>query len=113
MGSRYSTGSGGLRDSARNVAEGAQSYLNEGYERVEDVVSNHPGTSALVVFGLGLGVGILIGTAIAASREETTMQSVKSMTSNWLDRRQAEKLGRRVLDSIADYLPSSIADRIS
>lgn len=109
VGSRYGTTSG-FGDSARHVAEGAQSYLSHGYERVEDTVANHPGASALVVFGLGVGVGILIGAAIASSRQKTALES---MQANWLNRRQAEKLGRRVLASITEHLPASLAHRVS
>jgi len=109
MGSRYGSAStsGGLGTRARNVAEGAQSYLSQGYENVEDMVVNHPASSALVVFGLGLGLGVLIGTAIASE------QRSRWTASRRIDTRQAERLGRRVLDSISDYLPSAIADRIS
>lgn len=106
MSSRY-----GVREDvggrARHMAEEARDYLGQGYHNAEDLVTSHPAASALVVFGVGLGIGILLGSTIAHSIEQRSHSS-----SLRINRRKAERFGRQVLDSISEYLPESLTSRM-
>ncbi len=65
----------------------------------EAAIKDYPLAMTMAVFGAGLGLGVLIGEALASPmglRPEPT----------------AEKLGRKILDSIAEYLPASVQKQI-
>jgi hypothetical protein len=75
-------------DSAR---ESASQYARSAKESYEE----SPMLFCLAAFGLGIGVGTAVGASLAASRSRGMEQ-------------HAASIGRRVLDAIADYVPSSI-----
>jgi len=53
----------------------------------------------LAMFGVGLGLGVVVGSALAEPmglRRQPT----------------AENLGRKILDSIAEYLPASVQKQL-
>ncbi len=64
-------------------------------EWAENFIQRSPMIATLAVFGLGLGVGAIIGSLLADSAPPSRRQ-------------QAEALGRRVLDSLSDVLPDSV-----
>jgi hypothetical protein len=102
MSSRYARDFSG--STASRMGEGVRDYLGQGLHTMEDMVTNHPATSGLVIFGVGLGLGLLIGQAL--------MSGMRQPTTRWLDRRRAEKFGRQVLDAISEYLPQPLASRL-
>ena len=72
----------------------------------EDLVSQYPLSAILVVFGIGLGVGVALGNILGGP----------VMPRPSLGRRTglaAEKLGRHVLDALAGVLPESLSKHIS
>jgi ElaB/YqjD/DUF883 family membrane-anchored ribosome-binding protein len=104
---------GGLTDTARDVGQRVQEgFSNAGqklqdgygaagenvahaYRRAEGLVARNPGSSVLVGFGVGFGLGVLL-TALLSRREEPS----------WYDRYVPEKLrDLRLPDSIARHLP--------
>ena len=79
-----------------------QNYASQGVERVQEIVQDNAGKSMLIAMASGLGIGILIGTAIGGSRQP----------SHWWDRSTAESLGHRLLDKIGTMVPDVLSDRI-
>ena len=64
-------------------------------EMTEESVRENPMLATLAAFGLGVGIGALIGSQLAVSSTPTRRQT-------------AEALGRRFLDSIAESLPEPV-----
>jgi hypothetical protein len=65
----------------------------------ESAIQDHPLAMTLAMFGVGLGLGVVVGSALAEPmgiRREPT----------------AENLGRKILDSIAEYLPASVQKQL-
>ena len=81
----------------------AQERLQHGYQSMTECVSNKPASSVLTMFGIGFGLGILVGFALGEPARPR---------SRWYDMRSAERLGRNVLDSIVSALPESISSRL-
>lgn len=107
--SRYGNqGAGRAQEKAagamHRATDQARSYFEQGYHSAEDLVTHHPASSALIVFGVGLGLGILIGNALSGAAPPR---------SRYLNRHKAERVGQKVLDALAEYLPEPIASRIS
>lgn len=79
--------------------DGGQSQVNEIVGRVSDsalvTIREHPTAATLVAFGVGLGLGAALGASMATPPRHSRMEV-------------ANRLGRRLLDSIQDALPESI-----
>lgn len=69
------------------------------HEAAEQVVGNHPAAYIATCFGIGLGLGVVIGTMLADS----------GVWSSHRDQTTAERLGRNVLDAISGVLPEQLA----
>ena len=78
-----------------------QHYAAQGTERMQEIIQDNAGKSMLLAFAAGLGVGVLVGTAIGGS----------SQSSRWWDRQTAESLGQRVLDKLGTMVPDALAER--
>ena len=74
--------------------------------KAEGLVSHYPLSSVLVVFGVGLGVGVALGSILGGP--DTPRPSFGKRTEL-----AAEKIGRQVLDSIAGVLPESLAKYVA
>jgi hypothetical protein len=76
------------------------SHTSQVMDTVKDTASypmeEAPITTTLLVFGVGLGLGALIGSMIAEASAPQTRVS------------QAEAVGRSILDSFSSAVPSSI-----
>ncbi len=72
------------------------------FGRSTGVVKEYPVSSMLVVFGIGIGVGALLGSTLAAP----IMSAIKSEPST------AEKLGTQIYAALANTIPSSIMRRL-
>lgn len=88
----------------RQSSEAARERMQQGYSQVTECVASNPASALLVSFGVGFGVGVLIGYALSEASPPP---------SRWYDLRTAENVGRRVLDSIAGVLPDSLSSRFS
>jgi len=62
-------------------------FASEAQERASEVVRENPGLSMLIVFGVGVGVGALIGEAVLMSQTRPS----ESM---------AERIGRQICDTL-------------
>lgn len=72
----------------------------------EGLVSHYPLSSVLVVFGIGLGVGVALGSILGGP-------VMPRPTFGQRTELAAEKLGRQMLDAIAGVLPESLSKHIS
>lgn len=63
----------------------ATSTMSEAMSRPQEMVKEYPVSSILVVFGVGLGVGVLLSQAILPAMHEPTM---------------SERMGRQLYDSM-------------
>ena len=70
------------------------------------VVSHYPLSSVLVVFGLGLGIGVALGCIIAGPA--TPLPSFGQRAGS-----AAEHFGRQMLGAIAGVLPESLSKHIA
>ena len=85
-------------NAVKEAAADARECSQEAIQRTEDFVHHHPGTSALVVFGLGLGLGALMVSALGRPRR------------NWYDDYIPTWVSR---DQIAKYIPDAIRQRVA
>jgi hypothetical protein len=90
---------------ARNATLPARRVVNT-VTKPEGVVSQFPLSSALIVFGLGLGVGVALGSLMAGP--VIPHRSLGQRTEL-----AAIKLGRHVRDTLSGVLPDSVSKCIS
>jgi ElaB/YqjD/DUF883 family membrane-anchored ribosome-binding protein len=87
-------------DSIRDKAEEVSSYVSERAgemrDHVQESVRGREGTVVFVAMAVGLGIGVLVGTTLAAPRRRSP---------TWRDRFMAEGVGQRVLERLEDMLP--------
>jgi hypothetical protein len=89
---------------ARSMGDQAQNYLEQGNERLRDMVEDREGQTVLVALALGFGIGVALGYAIGGPSE--------SHSRRWIDRSTAENLGRQMLDRLDHMLPEAISSRL-
>lgn len=89
----------------QNYTEQAAGYMRHSYGEMQECITEYPLASTMAAFGIGLGVGILLGTALAGES--------RPKPRHWYDLDSAEEFGRRVVDAVAGALPESIAKRIT
>ncbi len=67
---------------------------------VIDSVRENPLAATMIVFGVGLGIGAMIGTLLVDSGEHRR-------------RHLAHSLGQRMLNSVAEYMPDQLQQHLS
>ena len=72
----------------------------------EALVSHYPLSSVLVVFGIGLGIGVALGSILGGPVMPRPSFGQRTEIA-------AERLGRQVLDAIAGVLPESLSKHVS
>lgn len=90
--------SGQTTDTMTGESSSWQTQLNRPLETVEQVVRNKPVETTLAVFGVGLGLGVMVGCLLADQAGQR--------------RQLANSLGTRMLDSISGYMPDTIQQRL-
>ena len=98
---QYGSQGGGTESMGRQ----AESYLRHSYGEMQECISEYPMASTLSAFGIGLGVGLLVGMALGGES--------RPKPRHWYDLNSAEEYGRRILDAVTSALPESLAKRIS
>lgn len=96
------TNSGLVEQTREAVADTAQATATT----IHDTVDHYPISSALVVFGVGLGAGVLIGAALADP-------AVSSFSASRRGGSTAEAFGQRVMDGIASVMPDALANHFN
>ena len=66
---------------------------------MEESVEQNPLLATLAMFGIGLGVGVAVGSLLAEPESARR-------------RRSAETLGRRILESLSEAMPPSIKQHL-
>lgn len=92
-------------EGARNRFTEQSSYRDvAGVREVTEFVSQNPGSSALVAFGLGFGIGIAIGSMLGGQEPSRSgwEQRWDQMGDN------AERLGHQIMDAIANVIPQAL-----
>lgn len=79
---------------ATQVKETAQEQLHTAEARVRESIEHNPGTAVLTAFGIGLGVGVVVGAAIA----EASFAPKRSRGS-------MEEFGRNVFQAASKFVP--------
>jgi ElaB/YqjD/DUF883 family membrane-anchored ribosome-binding protein len=105
------------RDTAQRVGERAREGLDSAreaaahqYRRAEGMIARNPGTSVLTSFGLGVGVGLVLGMLLTPRERSWYDRYVDEPMGDWGDRigeladRVASRL-RQVPDAIRDRMP--------
>lgn len=75
--------------------EGVAGVADQCYEAVEEAVQENPVAITLAVFGIGLAIGTAAAVMLSRPRRPSHLA-------------MAESIGRRVLDSVSEYLPASL-----
>jgi hypothetical protein len=91
--------------SQRNTQSGSRisSMMEGAVQRPKQAVEEYPISSMLVVFGVGLGVGVVLSQALCAPLMRA-FEPEPSFT---------EKLGRSMYDAMASMMPESVTRRMS
>ena len=76
--------------------------VGEALEQPVELAKEYPLASMLLVFGVGIGVGVLLGQALAGPLNQM-MQPEPTMT---------ERLGRQMLDYLSNVLPESVSRQL-
>lgn len=78
--------------------------MHEAYGRVQETVGEHPGYSALVCFGVGVGVGAALTLLLAPHKEEK-----QRWYHDYLpDENFTREMSDQVRDTVARVLPEAI-----
>lgn len=72
----------------------------------QGLASHYPLSSVLVVFSIGLGVGVALGSLLGGHVVPRPLLGQRTGLA-------ADKLGRQMLDAMAGVLPESLAKHIS
>lgn len=74
--------------------------MREAYEKTEDLVREHPASSALVTFGLGVGLGLML----------TALLAPPPRRRSWYEDYVPERLSRgHLADTMNHLLPEALA----
>lgn len=74
-----------------------------GLERPAEIVQEYPISTAMVVFGVGLGLGLLLSHTVC----ESLMQAVQPPPT------MAERLSRQFYDTLSHAVPESVSRRFA
>jgi len=86
------------RGEASSPTNRVTEHLREGYDSATECVANHPTSSVLVMFGVGFGIGLLLGHALAEPPPD--------------ERTRMARFGHQVLETMRQYMPDAIASRL-
>ena len=98
-----------MRRTRRNPEEENQAdmrVMDKAWSSSQGIVKQHPMSTALVVFGIGLGVGVVLGSMISAAATPPPSFGQRAELA-------AEKLGRQMMDAMSRVLPHSIAKHVA
>lgn len=76
--------------------------FHDAMERPAELVKEYPLASMLLMFGMGLGVGVVVSSAICSGLEEMSGQEAT----------MAEKLKRQVYDALSNVISPSMMRQI-
>jgi len=89
----------GGKTGSKQSSESTMGQVGQMMAHPEELVSDYPFSSALLVFGVGLGVGIVLSQALC----ESSMWQPESRTERW---------GRQMYDYLSNMVPESVSRRM-
>lgn len=92
---------------AQAAYEDARGRVGEAFHQTEELVKQNPASSALVTFGIGFGLGLLVTTLLSSSRRQ----------SSWFEEYAPDvptrnEISRAVSKAVAQYIPASLRNRM-
>jgi len=102
MNSTQNRTQGTRRAQAGSGGQGASSTFEEWTSAPTEFVQEYPASSVLVAFGIGLGLGVIVGHSLSESMTPSsgTRRNVE---------RSMESFGRQVCDALRSSLPESVS----
>lgn len=91
-------------ETSQATYEGGTGRVREAYHQTENLVRDNPGSSALLTFGIGVGLGLALTAMLMPSRRKASWY--ESHRPEWLDQ-------KHLTDTISSILPSSVSRRFS
>lgn len=78
---------------------GVSCSLPDSLKQPTEMVKEYPVSSVMVAFGVGLGIGLLVGQALAAP------------LASWVEPEpsMAQRVGRQVMDVVGRVMPASLS----
>jgi len=78
---------------------GVSCSLPDSLKQPTEMVKEYPVSSVMVAFGIGIGVGVLLGQALAAP------------LASWVEPEpsMAQRVGRQVLEAVRGVMPASMS----
>jgi len=76
-----------------------QEYFSQGCNQFREMVDHNPMSSVMLSFGVGLGVGVLLGSLLVPEHQPTMSERTRMM---------ADELGNRIYDALAKSLPDTV-----
>jgi len=80
------------------LASGVGERFREACDATTELVASHPGKSILTVFGVGFGLGLLLGYALAEPTPDT--------------RGRLARFGESMLNALSGVMPESVMQRL-
>jgi hypothetical protein len=82
--------------------QSAQSQMSQMAAKPQELINDYPFSSALLVFGVGLGVGVVLSQAFCETESH-----------GWGSQSSSERWGRKIYDYVSNMVPESVSRRMS
>jgi len=92
---------------AQRSMEGMSQSMQGMMHKPQEMIEEYPLSSTLVMFGLGLGVGLLISHAVC----DTTMSALQHSNPWRHEPTSMEKLGQSMYSAFGNVFPESVMQR--
>jgi hypothetical protein len=80
----------------------AEGQMGQMMAKPQEMISEYPFSSALLVFGVGLGVGLVLSSALC-----------ESTSRMWQPETTSERWGRHMYDYLSHMVPESVSKRFA
>jgi ElaB/YqjD/DUF883 family membrane-anchored ribosome-binding protein len=113
LGGQVREGAEHVGERVREGFEATRSGVTHRYRRAEGMMARHPGSSVLIGFGVGFGLGVLLSAMMTSNEEESwygrhVPDSLRDLPDQ--ARRLARRAGHRLRDvpeAVMQYMPDS------